>query len=112
MTKPHEPGRNEPCPCGSGKKYKVCCGSAAALAQQNKKKANLFIGVLILGVVLAFSFSYFSAKSTDATSDAAPLTADGPPYPQPPGEPPAGKVWSPEHGHWHDIDPDGNIQTH
>ena len=22
-------GRNEPCPCGSGKKYKVCCGRAA-----------------------------------------------------------------------------------
>lgn len=22
------PGRNEPCPCGSGKKYKKCCGSA------------------------------------------------------------------------------------
>ena len=21
-----EPGRNEPCPCGSGKKYKKCCG--------------------------------------------------------------------------------------
>ena len=20
------PGRNEPCPCGSGKKYKQCCG--------------------------------------------------------------------------------------
>lgn len=20
------PGRNEPCPCGSGKKYKYCCG--------------------------------------------------------------------------------------
>jgi preprotein translocase subunit SecA len=20
-----EPGRNEPCPCGSGKKYKQCC---------------------------------------------------------------------------------------
>ncbi len=20
-------GRNEPCPCGSGKKYKKCCGS-------------------------------------------------------------------------------------
>jgi uncharacterized protein YecA (UPF0149 family) len=19
-------GRNEPCPCGSGKKYKACCG--------------------------------------------------------------------------------------
>jgi len=23
------PGRNDPCPCGSGRKYKKCCGSAA-----------------------------------------------------------------------------------
>jgi hypothetical protein len=23
---PEKPGRNEPCPCGSGKKYKKCCG--------------------------------------------------------------------------------------
>jgi len=23
-------GRNEPCPCGSGKKYKKCCGAAEA----------------------------------------------------------------------------------
>ena len=23
-------GRNEPCPCGSGKKYKRCCGEGAA----------------------------------------------------------------------------------
>ena len=23
-------GRNEPCPCGSGKKFKKCCGKAAA----------------------------------------------------------------------------------
>ena len=22
----HRPGRNEPCPCGSGKKFKRCCG--------------------------------------------------------------------------------------
>jgi uncharacterized protein len=22
-----EPGRNDPCPCGSGRKYKRCCGS-------------------------------------------------------------------------------------
>lgn len=26
-------GRNEPCPCGSGKKYKKCCWSQAALAR-------------------------------------------------------------------------------
>ena len=23
-----EDGRNEPCPCGSGKKYKKCCGAS------------------------------------------------------------------------------------
>ena len=27
-------GPNAPCPCGSGKKYKKCCGSPAARAQQ------------------------------------------------------------------------------
>lgn len=35
LLNPSEPvriakiGRNEPCPCGSGKKYKKCCGSAS-----------------------------------------------------------------------------------
>jgi uncharacterized protein len=28
----HKVGRNEPCPCGSGKKYKRCCGSPEKLA--------------------------------------------------------------------------------
>jgi uncharacterized protein YecA (UPF0149 family) len=27
-AKPSKVGRNEPCPCGSGNKYKRCCGSA------------------------------------------------------------------------------------
>lgn len=27
------------------------------------------------------------------------------PQPQPPGPAPAGKVWSAEHGHWHDANP-------
>lgn len=26
VVKKEEPGRNDPCPCGSGKKYKNCCG--------------------------------------------------------------------------------------
>ncbi|TSE35261.1 UPF0149 family protein [Tepidimonas charontis] len=28
VRKAPEPGRNDPCPCGSGKKYKKCCGAA------------------------------------------------------------------------------------
>jgi uncharacterized protein len=27
VRKADEPGRNDPCPCGSGKKYKKCCGA-------------------------------------------------------------------------------------
>ena len=27
VVKAKEPGRNDPCPCGSGKKYKKCCGA-------------------------------------------------------------------------------------
>lgn len=27
VVKDKEPGRNDPCPCGSGKKYKKCCGA-------------------------------------------------------------------------------------
>ena len=26
VKKDKKPGRNDPCPCGSGKKYKKCCG--------------------------------------------------------------------------------------
>jgi tetratricopeptide (TPR) repeat protein len=27
-----KPGRNDPCPCGSGRKYKACCGAVSAAA--------------------------------------------------------------------------------
>ena len=29
IVKPKKIGRNDPCPCGSGKKYKYCCGRNA-----------------------------------------------------------------------------------
>jgi hypothetical protein len=29
VIKDKTPGRNDPCPCGSGKKYKKCCGAAS-----------------------------------------------------------------------------------
>jgi preprotein translocase subunit SecA len=35
VKKEKEPGRNDPCPCGSGKKYKKCCG-----APNNNNSAN------------------------------------------------------------------------
>jgi tetratricopeptide (TPR) repeat protein len=30
-------GRNDPCPCGSGKKYKKCCLSIKSLAKNNSR---------------------------------------------------------------------------
>lgn len=40
-------GRNEPCPCGSGKKYKRCCGVAAApkLTAPNPEKMRMPAGM-------------------------------------------------------------------
>ena len=31
-------GRNDPCPCGSGRKYKHCCGRAAATSDDDQKE--------------------------------------------------------------------------
>jgi predicted O-linked N-acetylglucosamine transferase (SPINDLY family) len=33
-------GRNDPCPCGSGRKYKVCCGSASAAKPRTSSVHN------------------------------------------------------------------------
>ncbi|MEW6487610.1 MAG: SEC-C metal-binding domain-containing protein [Thermodesulfobacteriota bacterium] len=34
LQAPYRPGRNDPCPCGSGRKYKKCCGTKAAAAPE------------------------------------------------------------------------------
>ena len=38
IRKENKIGPNDPCPCGSGKKYKKCCGSPAKLAEAANKK--------------------------------------------------------------------------
>ncbi len=49
-------GRNEPCPCGSGKKYKQCClGTAEAAAVEVQSKvvpAVLLVLVLAAGIAV------------------------------------------------------------
>ena len=69
--------RNEPCPCGSGKKYKVCCADKRTPSQW-----------LALGSVVIFA-----ALAVWAVSGVLRQGASAPP----------GKVWSEEHGHWHDT---------
>lgn len=38
MIREHKVGRNDPCPCGSGKKYKNCCLSSGKYENLSVKK--------------------------------------------------------------------------
>ncbi len=108
-------GRNDPCPCGSGKKFKNCH------AEKNPEKiASDRIGWIVVAVVAVGAISLFATLRPDSKpksspgSTQAPLTAPAPApavATEPPsGEPPPGKVWSTEHGHWHDAADPSQVQ--
>jgi hypothetical protein len=72
-------GRNDACPCGSGKKYKKCC----ELRQQRASGNTLLmivVGLLIAGGVAAGITAFTSDRSHTGQTQG---------------------VWSPEHGHYH-----------
>ena len=68
-------GRNDPCPCGSGKKFKQCC----ALKQHQFSPV-----LLVLLIAAAILVVIVIASSVRQSSD-------------------SGRVWSAEHGHYHDA---------
>jgi len=71
-------GRNEPCPCGSGRKFKQCCESKRQSMSLPMRVALIAAaGLVIAGIVLGVSS--FSTESGAG----------------------AGRVWSMEHGHYH-----------
>ena len=107
--------RNAPCPCGSGKKSKRCCGGAPEAAEGKWSKVALYAIAAAVVAGLAFFIAdlgqereatagrVWSAEhghwhGPDGTHQGAPLTA---PSALPSGTAPAGKVWSAEHGHYH-----------
>ena len=73
-------GRNDPCPCGSGKKYKQCCEKKASALSSTAWLTIVGVAIAAL-VVLVMSF----------TTDTAVTHAACPP----------GQVWSVDHGHCH-----------
>lgn len=70
-------GRNEACPCGSGKKYKQCCESKAGGSLMQSRVIMLLIAAAIVAAILAG----FSSRDSGAGAG----------------------VWSAEHGHYHDA---------
>src|SRR5271166_5193355 len=62
-----KPGRNDPCPCGSGRKYKVCCAVAGPAAR--KDPAILAApAVSAQGVIQAAASLLQAGKYEDAIS--------------------------------------------
>ena len=111
-------GRNEPCSCGSGKKYKHCC--EAKSGESNGASGGVGVALLVLILIIGgVASTFFFPIGGDSTADQAnqsranlggqPISFPAPSptstggTPQPPGPPPLGKVWSPEHGHWHNA---------
>ena len=78
MTHTRKTGRNEPCPCGSRKKFKQCCE-----AKTQSGGASRFLLLALAGVLLAAIFFIVSAARHGSSA------------------PVSGKVWSAEHGHYH-----------
>ena len=70
-------GRNEVCPCGSGKKYKQCCESKGTGTTQSR-----LIMLLVVAAIVAAILAGFSNRGSDSGG---------------------GGVWSAEHGHYHDA---------
>ncbi len=77
-------GRNDPCPCGSGKKYKNCHQKAEEHSSSSKKTL-IYLGVFLIIIVLGVMGTLMKGSSS------------GPPA----GPAPEGKVWSEEHQHYH-----------
>lgn len=73
-------GRNEPCPCGSGKKYKRCCALKTNKASLSMRVALGLVAICLLGGLILIMTSL---------DDIDPNAAR------------PGRVWSAEHGHWH-----------
>ena len=71
-----KPGRNDLCPCGSGRKYKKCHGVKADASQNHLMM--LVIGGAVVAAIVVGILSFTGERATGPT-----------------------QVWSSEHGHYH-----------
>jgi hypothetical protein len=83
-------GRNDPCPCGSGKKHKQCCerrqAKRAKLTDSFGRGLFYLFGPVAIILIIAVSIS--ALRGPGASDEVR-------------------KVWSTAHNHWHLLAPDG-----
>ena len=77
-----KPGRNDPCPCGSGRKYKHCC------IEQERGGIPLTQRLMLAGVGVLLLMAVGAIALTLSNDE-----------PRGSGE----RVWSEEHQHWHEV---------
>ncbi|MGB5465090.1 MAG: SEC-C metal-binding domain-containing protein [Sedimenticolaceae bacterium] len=79
MTKMMKPGRNDPCPCGSGKKYKKCClpKDAASVTNLNWQKMRRTEGELV-HALLKHADKYYGPSAAAEAWDEFSLWSDVP----------------------------------
>lgn len=57
--------RNDPCPCGSGNKYKQCCMRSGGAEKQ--KRNQILSGIAVMIIVVALALAIFVGTSTGVT---------------------------------------------
>jgi hypothetical protein len=99
-------GRNELCPCGSGRKFKRCCGAVDSAGEDTASRffnvAAVLAALMAVGGLFVFTRAYFveeSAKKVWSPEHGHYHTVGGGDHSE--GGP--GKVWNEEHGHYHDA---------
>jgi hypothetical protein len=68
-------GRNAPCPCGSGKKYKRCCALKTGKSTLGGRMAIWVVGLMLLtgAVVMLLSLGHLN----DTPAHAVNIVSDG-----------------------------------
>lgn len=81
MARASKVGRNDPCPCGSGKKHKNCC--AGKSTQKISTVGWVTIATMITAAAIVLYFVVISPPSGNSTARTCP----------------PGQVWNAAHGH-------------
>ena len=76
-----KPGRNQPCPCGSGKKYKQCCAlkEGSSWARQWWGKAAIGVVGFTIAILLGYSIAQMGGSGS-GPSRSSSRTLQGAPY--------------------------------
>ena len=85
--------RNDPCPCGSGKKHKACCEKSDGGSGRGKFLAVLVLGIVVVGLLVTIE----TFRKNEAGNEPYTYDAKNDRYWDP----------SPGHNHWHDGRPPG-----